>query len=129
MSRSPDPLAGKVEALIEYHHRVVQDFSRSLANSSHLIDIATKAMSREPDNAVTMVNEIKDIGLLSHLDDQFQEFQQMTSMLTAVPGEAQKIDTTEKFDEIKNEYEVLLGQAEEQIERIEEILNDLQNPH
>ncbi len=129
MTRSPNLLTAKLESFLAFQRRVVGDFQRSLDNAAHFIALAGKSMEREPENTVHMVNQIQDIGLLSHLEDQFQEFQQMAAMLTAMPGGVGRDDLEDGIDELKNQYEVLLAQAEEQAERLAEIVNTLERPH
>ena len=129
MKRRPDMLSEKVESFLVFHRRVIGDFRRSLANSSHFIDLAGKALEHEPDNTIHLINQIREIGLLSHLEDQFQEFQQMAGMLAHMPGGIDQDELREGVEAVKDDYEVLLGQAEEQAEKLAELLNLLEHPH
>jgi hypothetical protein len=129
MRRRPDVLTEKVDSFLVFHHRVIGDFRRSLANAGHFIGLAGKAMEREPDNTIHLINQIREIGLLSHLEDQFHEFEQMAAMLSHMPGGIDNDELREGIDTIKNDYEVLLGQAEEQAEKLAEMLNLLEHPH
>ncbi|MBI3993943.1 MAG: hypothetical protein HY342_11770 [Candidatus Lambdaproteobacteria bacterium] len=129
MRRRPDVLSEKVETFLAFHRRVIRDFRRSLANAAHFIELADKAMEREPDNTVHLINQIREISLLTHLEDQFHEFGQMASMLANMPGGIDRDELREGMVHVKDDYEVLLAQAEDQAEKLAELLNLLEHPH
>lgn len=129
MSHDPVDITAKIESFLQFHRRIVEEFQRSLDNSAHFLKLAVKSMEPEPEATISMVNQIGEIGILPKLETQFQEFQQMAAMLTSMPGQSAGLELGESVDTMKDDYEVLLAEAEEQAEKILDILNLLEHPH
>jgi hypothetical protein len=128
-----EQVAGKLGRFQATHERILVDFSRSLHNSRHFIALAERALADEPEETVTMLEQIREIDLLRHLSEQYDEFQELARVLpaTASPGvEATGIpgDGAPGVTLLRTRYEELMREAERQVHEIERLLSAIQTP-
>jgi hypothetical protein len=118
----------KMAAFVGAHRRIVADFGRSLANSRNFITLAGRSMEREPEQTVTMLEQIREIDLLGHLGSQYEEYRAIAGLY--LPGEAPPEHDSpllEQVVELQTQYEGLMEEAEGQMVAIEKLLFTLQN--
>lgn len=120
----------KMAAFVGTHRRIVADFQRSLANARHFIKLADRSMEREPEETVTMLEQIREIDLLGHLNAQYEEYRNIAGFLLPTPdAPAPESPLVEPVSELQQQYEALLEEAEGQMEAIERLLTTLQTQH
>ena len=71
----------KVAAYLESHRKITGDFERSLRNARRYVELAEVAKDKEPAETVTMLEQIREIDLRGHLQNQFDAFQEISSLL------------------------------------------------
>jgi hypothetical protein len=126
----PQEFSEKMAAFVGAHRRIVADFGRSLANSRHFIRLADRSMEREPEETVTLLEQIKEIDLLGHLSGQYEEYRNIAGFF--LPGEGppeHESPLLAQVADLQREYEALLEEAEGQMEAIDKLLNTLQTRH
>jgi ferritin-like metal-binding protein YciE len=133
MSRNVFPglssaMAEKVEHYLVTHRRIVKDFERSLANARHFIKLAELALEKEPANAVQMLNQIREVDLLGHLTQQLEEFQSLSASLPAALPQQEEQTLARRLSSVRERYETLIREAEQQVEDIDKILDGLNRP-
>lgn len=124
----------RAREFLKTHHRIVSDFERSLKNARHFIKLAGRALEQEPEGTVTMIEQIREIDLLRHVTQQFEEYQAVVAMLPPVISQADPVEVPAGGlpGEIKSmhaHYESLVHEAESQAEEMEKILSALTAPH
>ena len=126
---STDSLAflEKLNTFVEFHRRVLSDFERSLANARHFLNIARHSVEQEPENTVSMLTQIREIGLLQHLNKQYEEFEQMAATLHGMEFNQDKLAGS--LDTLRDHYDEILAEAEEQLDVIDLMLSSLKNLH
>ena len=72
-------------AFVRTQRRIVDDFGRSLSNARHFLNLAHRSLEREPDETVTMLQQIREIDLLGHLSHQFDEYRGVAGLLLSPP--------------------------------------------
>lgn len=120
----------KMAMFVGTHRRIVADFGRSLANSRQFIRLADRSLEREPEETVTMLEQIREIDLLGNLSSQFEEYRNIASLF--LPGETPPEHDSPlltEVSELQQQYEALLEEAEGQMEAIEKLLVTLQVRH
>ena len=129
MSEETHPNLGafhdKISAYLESHQKIVGEFHTSINNAQNFLELAKLSIEQEPENTIEMLEQIKEIDLLGHLTRQFEAFQEVTS---AIPVNSQDPGVKlqlEKFEDLENQYEGLLEQAEAQMELLELLLAQL----
>ena len=123
----PQEINEKMAAFVGTHRRIVEDFARSLANARHFLRLAEQAMEREPEETVTLLEQIREIDLLGHLGLQFEEYRNIASLFLPEDAAAADDDTLlAEVAELQVRYEALLEEAESQMEGIEHVLFSLQ---
>lgn len=127
MTTDTPTLLEKAQTFLEFHRKVVADFERSLANARHFINLAGQAVEHEPENTVTMIEQIQEIDLLAHLSKQYEEFQQMAASLNTLKVDENRVLAS--ISTVREQYEEILAEAEEQAGIMEVMLASLQNPH
>ncbi|HUJ74238.1 MAG TPA: hypothetical protein VL359_05235 [bacterium] len=120
--------AEKVERFLIAHRRIVADFARSLENARHFLNLAERALEREPGNTLTLLSQIREIDLLGHLSRQFEEFQAVAGALppqgnAEAPAQARRVETT------RSRYEDLIREAESQLAVMDRLQAALSHPH
>ncbi|HEX9841623.1 MAG TPA: hypothetical protein VGC20_02690, partial [bacterium] len=105
----------KMAMFVGTHRRIVADFGRSLANSRQFIRLADRSLEREPEETVTMLEQIREIDLLGNLSSQFDEYRNIASLF--LPGETPPEHDSPlltEVSELQQQYEALLEEAEGQ---------------
>jgi hypothetical protein len=120
----------KMAAFVGAHRRIVEDFGRSLANARQFIRLADRAMEREPEETVVMLEQIREIDLLGHLSTQFEEYRNIAGFFLP-PDAPPEHDSPllSQVADLQSRYEALLEEASGQMEVIEKLLFTLQNQH
>lgn len=124
-------LSEKMAAFVGTHRRIVEDFGRSLANARQFLRLADRSMEREPEETVTMLEQIREIDLLGHLSTQIEEYRSIAGFFLPGEGAAPEHDNPllVQVAELQQQYEALLEEAEGQMEAIEKLLGTLQTRH
>ncbi len=112
----------KLTAYLETHHKIVGDFERSLGNASHCIELAKLAKDQEPENAVTMLEQIKEIDLLGHVHTQFEAFQEFAGLMPEPSPDEDAQEESGGIERLRERYELLLEEAELQQEVMEDLV-------
>jgi hypothetical protein len=118
----------KMAEFVGTHRRIVADFGRSLANARHFLKLADRSSEREPEETVTMLEQIKEIDLLGRLTNQYEEYQHIAGFV--LPAEAppeHESPLLAQVADLRRQYESLLEEAEEQMEAIDKLLFAMQN--
>lgn len=127
MTADTPTLLEKAQTFLEFHRKVVADFERSLANARHFINLAGQAVEQEPEDTVAMIEQIQEIDLLGHLSKQYEEFQQMAASLNTLKVDEHRVLASVTV--VREQYEEILAEAEEQAGIMEVMLASMQNPH
>lgn len=120
----------KMATFVGTHRRIVADFQRSLANAQHFIELANRSQEREPEETVTMLEQIREIDLLHHLNVQYEEYRNIAGFFVPEEG-APEHDSPliGAVADLQHQYEALVEEAEGQMEAIETLLTTLQTHH
>jgi hypothetical protein len=118
----------KVAAYLETHRKIIAEFERSLRNARHFIELANLSRERERDSTVTMLEQIKEIDLLGHVNTQFDAFREVSDLLPQEANNAEVLEAKGNVDELNERYELLLEEAEQQQDTIREIIQALEEP-
>jgi membrane-bound lytic murein transglycosylase B len=127
MAPDTPTLLEKAQSFLEFHRKVVADFERSLANARHFINLAGQAVEHEPENTVAMIEQIQEIDLLGHLSKQYEEFQQMAAQLSTLKVDENRVQAS--VTSVREQYEEILAEAEEQAGIMDVMLASVQYPH
>lgn len=130
MGTDREEFSEKMATFVGTHRRIVADFQRSLANARHFIQLANRSMEREPDETVAMLEQIREIDLLHHLNIQYEEYRNIASFF--LPAEGPPEHDSPLFSavaDLQHQYEALVEEAESQMEAIEKLLTTLQTHH
>lgn len=127
MATESPALLEKLSTFVEFHRKVLSDFERSLANARHFINIAGRSVEQEPENTVAMLTQIREIGMLGHLNKQYEEFEQMAATLDG--RELNQDRLTGSLNMLRDHYEEILSEAEEQLDIMDLMLSSLKKPH
>lgn len=119
----------KMIAFVHAHHRILEEFGRSLANSNHFLQLAGRALEKEPLETVSMLEQIKEIDLLGNLNTQFDEYRGIAGLLLPPNTPVDNLALQGEVAELESKYEGLLEEAEKQMERLEVMLSTLQTWH
>ncbi len=119
----------KLEHFLSGHRRILEQFDRSLENARHFIALANKSREQEPLETLEMLEQIREIDLLNHLQVQFEEFQQIASFFRSDPGGRIEGATMNEINGLEERYESALREAEGQMTEIEQLLFTMQNHH
>lgn len=131
--RERQVLTEKVSAYLETHHNITTEFERSLRTARHYVELAKLARDKEPAETATLLEQIQEIDLLGHLQTQLEAFEDITGLLQSgeeTAGEESGGEETGEIDqiqEIRNRYDVMLEEAEDQQEVISELMLYLRN--
>ncbi len=126
--QSGESLAEKLAAFLESHLRIIQEFETSLDKAAHFIKLAHISMEAEPEDTVAMLDQIREIGLLSHLEEEFQDFERMAGLLPQAPRDAAPAGPA-SVSGLKQQYERVVDLAQAQEEEIAALLHELSDPH
>lgn len=131
--RDQQVLTEKVSAYLETHHKITTDFERSLRGARHYVELAKLARDKEPEETAALLEQIREIDLLGHLQTQLEAFEDISGFLPSgeapaenEPSEDEK-EGINQIQEIRNRYDVMLEEAEDQQEAISELMLYLQN--
>ena len=117
----------KLDAFLTTHRQILADFQRSLVNARHFMQLAEKAAEHEPENAVVLLEQIKEIDLLGHLERQSEEFQSVASLMQSGAGEKLDGQVRGLLGELDGQYQALVEEAADQMEGLDRMLFSLQN--
>ena len=126
-------LTEKVGAYLESHSKITADFENSLRNARHFVELAKLATDKEPGETVTMLEQIQEIDLLGHLRRQLEAFEEISGLLnTDEESELEESGLEEsaeldRIQEVRNRYDLMLEEAEDQQEVISELMLYLRN--
>lgn len=128
MIGQPDSAAAfgrKVKALVSSHRRFIADFENSLKNSGHFLALADRALEQEPESTVDMLQQIREIDLLGHLQRLSEEFDGLRGALAMSPywGEGEPYLT--ELERLSERYDALQGEAVNQLSQIDTLLQAL----
>ncbi len=124
----------RAQEFLKTHRRIVSDFERSLKNARHFIKLAGRSLEQEPEGTVTMIEQIREIDLLRHVTQQFEEYQSVVALLPPVISQADLAGVPAgglpgEIQSMQARYESLVHEAESQAEDMEQILSALTAPH
>ena len=122
-SHDADEFSDKLETLLETHRRFIAEFEQSLRNARHFVALANRSMESEPEDTVSMLNQIREIDLLGHLQRLAEEFESVRGTLAASPFWEDAQGFSEELDDLADRYENLQQDAAEQLNSIEHLLN------
>ena len=117
----------KVAAYLETHRKIAGDFERSLRNARHYVELAEVAKDKEPAETVTMLEQIREIDLRGHLQTQFNAFKEISSLLGPEEPDGEQPEGPDKIQEMRDRYDLMLEEAEEQEQAITELMLYLKN--
>lgn len=126
-------LTEKVSAYLESHNKITEDFEKSLSNARHFVELAKLATDKEPGETVTMLEQIQGIDLLGHLRRQLEAFEEISDLVHTNEDPEQEesgLEESDKMDriqEVRNRYDLMLEEAEDQQEVIAELMLVLRN--
>ncbi len=124
---SSNAVTDRLGAFLSTQQRIVADFQRSLGNARHFIELAAMALEREPENTELLLAQVMEIDLLRHVSEQFETFQSVAAMLSAAQGPLEP--DAGALREVRHAYEALIRDAEEQADRIANLLSTLRVKH
>jgi hypothetical protein len=119
----------KMTAFLATHQRILGDFGRSLANARHFLKLADRSLQREPEETVSMLEQIREIDLLGHLTRQYEEYRNVTNLLLPPHGSHPDPRLQGDLAELQTRYEGLLEEAAGQMEISGQLLTSLQTRH
>ena len=119
----------KMDAFVRAHQRIVDDFGHSLANSRHFLKLAGRSIEKEPLETETMLEQIKEIDLLGHLNGQYDEYRNIAGFMLPLNSPVDNLALQGNVAELQTKYEALLEEAEGQMESIDTLLTTLQTRH
>ena len=119
----------KFLAFLRTHKRIVEDFTRSLGSARQFLELAQVSMDKEPEETITMLEQIREIDLLGHLGRQFEEFQQVSGLLTAARPPEELAQMMEELGSTQSGYQELLSEAESQVALLEKLFLALTSPN
>jgi len=117
----------KMADFVAAHHRILEDFERSLQNARHFLNLAQRSMEHEPDNTEMMLEQIKEIDLLGHLGNQMEEFIAIAGGVLSGQTNLDDPGVLSGLGEVNSRYEGLMEEAAEQMDLMEKLLFTLQN--
>ena len=121
-------LTEKVTAYLETHQKITADFERSLQNARHFVELAKISTDKEPAETVTMLEQIQEIDLLGHLQAQLDAFEEISGLLDKDEElELEESGEMDRKQEIRNRYDLMLEEAEDQQNTIAELILYLRN--
>ena len=123
--RDAAEFADKLESLLNSHRRFVTEFEKSLHNARRFIALADRSMERELEDTVSMLNQIREIDLLGHLQRLSEEFDAVRGFLAASPFWEESRSFGGELDELAERYEALQEEAADQLNGIESLLNTM----
>ena len=115
----------KVGAYLDTHRRTVGEFERSLRNARHFLELAGLSREKEPDETVTLLEQIREIDLLSHLNNQFEAFLEISDLLPEDASSQAVLEAHGDVEDLREKYELLLEEAELQQETLRELMEEL----
>lgn len=121
--RDADEFSDKLETLLDTHRRFVAEFEQSLRNARNFIALADRSMESEPEDTVSMLNQIREIDLLGHLQRLSEEFESVRGTLSASPYWENAQSFNDELEDLSDRYENLQQDASEQLNSIEHLLN------
>lgn len=132
-SSAAEPFDLRAREFLQTHGRIVAEFERSLKNARHFIKLANRSLEQEPESTVEMLGQIREIDLLRHVTQQFEEFESVLAMLPPglVQADSAQPDagTSAEFGALRQRYEAMAREAESQAEDMERVLAALTTPH
>lgn len=119
----------KMIAFVHAHHRIIEEFGRSLASANHFLRLAERSFEKEPLETVSMLEQIREIDLLGNLNSQVDEYRGIAGFLLPPNTPVGDLGLQGEVAELETKYEGLLEEAEKQMGQLENILSTLQTRH
>lgn len=120
-----DAFREKVSTYLESHNRILREFRGSMDNANNFLELAKLASEKEPENTVSMLEQIKEIDLFGHLTRQHEAFQEVAGMLAPGSDDPAIRLQAEEFEDLDGQYEAMLEEAEAQMDLLETLLAQL----
>lgn len=124
--REQEIFTTKISAYLESHRKILAEFERSLRNSRHFIGLAQVAREKEPDNTVSMLEQIQEIDMLGHVTTQFEAFCEISDLLPEDADNQETLEAQGDVEDLRGRYELMLEEAELQQETIRELMDGLE---
>ena len=118
-----DALRERLAAFLASQQQILSEFQRSLANARHFVELANLSMEKEPENTVTMLKQLQDIGLADHLETQFENFEAMERNLPLVSRMEETATQEGEWEDVRTKYGELLEEAARQTKETEFLLH------
>lgn len=122
-ARDLEEFGVKLETLIEDHRRFIVQFEQSLRKARHFITLADRSMEGEPEDTISMLNQIREIDLLGYLQKLAEEFEMVRTTLATSPYWEDARSFTPDLDDVASRYETLQAEAADQLGGIEALLH------
>ena len=129
MNAQPDTAAEfgrKLKSLVSSHRRFIADFENSLKNAGHFLALADRALEQEPESTVHLLQQIREIDLLGHLQRLSEEFDGLRSALATSPFWGEGAAYQSELERLSERYDALQGKAVSQLSRIDTLLQALE---
>jgi hypothetical protein len=116
----------KLKSLVSSHRRFITDFENSLKNSGRFLALADRALEQEPESTVDLLQQIREIDLLGHLQRLSEEFDGLRGALATSPFWGESAAHQAELERLSERYEALQAEAVNQLSRIETLLQALE---
>ena len=110
-----------IENCLALHEEACQKFDVSLERAAHFIRLALRSMYAEPAETLEMLEQIRDIGLLAHLEEQLRSLEEVQPVLRSLAETDSVTRPCARYRAVASEYERLIARAEAQCERMDDI--------
>ena len=117
----------KLANLLENHRRIIAEFENSLSNAHDFIGLADRSIEKEPENTVIMLEQIREIDLLGHVQRLSEEFDSVRGFIAAAPMEDDIQRHREELEHMAAAYEIMTEKAARQHDRIDSLLTALES--
>ncbi|MDH5751604.1 MAG: hypothetical protein OEZ59_04235 [Deltaproteobacteria bacterium] len=118
----PEKILEKAADFHREHKRIVEDFQRSLNNSRYFLELARISNEMEPEETVSMLEQIKNIDLLGHLEQQRNEFLNVSGFFTSSDSQVQDEELVAGMTALEELYRELIVEAERQVDDLNELI-------
>ena len=128
MNVQPDTAAEfgrKLKSLVSSHRRFIADFENSLKNAGHFLALADRALEREPESTVHLLQQIREIDLLRHLQRLSEEFDGLHGALAMSPFWGASAAYQAELEKLSERYDALQDEAANQVSHIDTLLQAL----
>jgi len=115
----------KLKSLVTSHRRFIEQFEHSLKSSKHFLSLADRSMEHEPESTIDMLQQIREIDLLGHLQRLSEEFDGLRGALAASPYWSESESYQAELSNLAERYEAMQSEAADQLSRIDTLLQVL----